>query len=130
MEKVLGIGGFFFAATDKTALAKWYEVNLGLPQGPLSYEDLHWRQQGGSTLVEPIDFGSEEFGGKYKTWSINFRVADLDSMVAQLRAAGVEVIVDEKIYPNGRFASLKDPENNAIEIWQPMGAEADREEPV
>lgn len=130
MEKVLGIGGFFFAARDKAALAQWYQANLGIPKGPLTYDDPHWRQQGGSTLIEPFAFGSDEFGGQDRTWSINFRVADLDKMAVQLRKAGTKVTVDEQTYPNGRFASLKDPEGNAIELWEPMGPEAGREERV
>ena len=47
---------------------------------------------------------------------------DLDAMVAQLRAAGVTVDVDQETYPNGRFAQLRDPEDNAIQLWQPESA--------
>lgn len=49
---------------------------------------------------------------------INFRVADLDAMIAQLLAAGIKVTPDPETYPNGRFARLYDPEGNAIELWQ------------
>jgi predicted enzyme related to lactoylglutathione lyase len=49
---------------------------------------------------------------------INFRVHDMDKMVAQLRAAGIDVKLDadDSI---GRFARLHDPEGNPIELWQP-----------
>jgi glyoxylase I family protein len=50
---------------------------------------------------------------------INFRVASLDAMVEQLRAAGIEVEVDPDPYPNGRFATLHDPESNPIQLWEP-----------
>jgi predicted enzyme related to lactoylglutathione lyase len=50
---------------------------------------------------------------------INFRVRSLDAMVAQLRAADIEVKVDPETYPNGRFARLHDPEGNPIELWEP-----------
>jgi len=50
---------------------------------------------------------------------LNFRVADLDGFAAQLRADGVDVTLDPEIYPNGRFASLNDPENNPIQLWEP-----------
>lgn len=50
---------------------------------------------------------------------INFRVANLQRMVAQLKAAGIAVDVDATTYPNGRFAHLKDPEGNPIELWEP-----------
>ena len=52
-------------------------------------------------------------------WLINLRVRDLDAMVAQLRAAAVDVAIDPEAYPNGRFAQLQDPEGNAIQLWQP-----------
>ncbi len=45
-------------------------------------------------------------------------------MVAQLTAAGIAVEMDPESYPNGRFASLLDPEGNAIQLWQPDGADA------
>ena len=50
---------------------------------------------------------------------INFRVANLDRMIAQLRAKVIEVTVDPESYPNGRFARLSDPEGNPIELWEP-----------
>jgi predicted enzyme related to lactoylglutathione lyase len=55
---------------------------------------------------------------------INFRVRDLDAMVAQLRGAGIEVKIDAEPYPNGRFARLEDPEGNPIELWEPRGPDA------
>ena len=50
---------------------------------------------------------------------INFRVANLDRMIAQLREKGIEVTLDPEIYPNGRFARLNDAEGNPIELWEP-----------
>ena len=38
-------------------------------------------------------------------------------------AAGEAVEVDSQRYPNGRFASLRDPEGNGIQLWQPMGGQ-------
>ncbi len=52
-------------------------------------------------------------------WMINFRVRNLDAMIAQLRGAGITVDVDNENYPNGRFARLADPEGNPIELWEP-----------
>jgi glyoxylase I family protein len=55
---------------------------------------------------------------------INFGVRDMDAMVAQLRAGGIEVTVDPETYPNGRFARLYDPEGNPVELWEPKSPEA------
>jgi len=51
---------------------------------------------------------------------LNFRVANLDAMIAQLRGAGISIEVDPESYPNGRFARLSDPEGNPIQLWQPQ----------
>jgi glyoxylase I family protein len=51
---------------------------------------------------------------------VNFRVRNMDKMAAQLRAAGITVDVDPKLYPNRRFARLYDPEGNPIELWEPQ----------
>jgi hypothetical protein len=45
-------------------------------------------------------------------------------MVAQLQAAGFEVILDPETYSNGRFARLHDPEGNPVELWEPPGRDA------
>ncbi|MEJ7706128.1 MAG: VOC family protein [Nocardioidaceae bacterium] len=66
---------------------------------------------------------SDRFGGPAHSWAVNFRVKNIDLMVGQLRGAGVEVDIDLETYPNGRFASLRDPEGNAIQLWQPDGAD-------
>ena len=50
-------------------------------------------------------------------------MTDLDAMCGQLRNAGIDVTVDPQEYPNGRFAELKDPEVNPIQLWQPAGAD-------
>jgi predicted enzyme related to lactoylglutathione lyase len=39
-------------------------------------------------------------------------------MAAQLAAMGVAVEVDPAEWPNGRFATLSDPEGNPIQLWQ------------
>ena len=73
-------------------------------------------------MFAPFPQDSEMIGPPEHTWMINFRVDDLDAMVDQLRAAGETVEVDPQTYPNGRFAELRDPEGNGIQLWQPMAA--------
>ncbi|RYD31069.1 MAG: VOC family protein [Verrucomicrobiaceae bacterium] len=125
MERVTGIGGFFFASADPEALNAWYERHLGLRQAGITYGDGSWWQDEGPTVFggEPAD---GNFGPPGKTWRINFRVADLDAMAAQLRSAGIVVTIDPEIYPNGRFAHLHDPDGNSIELWQSGGTDAAR----
>jgi glyoxylase I family protein len=120
VERVTGIGGFFFRARDPAALTAWYHERLGVTPVPGSSGDEPWRQEAGATAFAPFEMDSEMIGPPEHAWSINFRVADLDAMVEQLRGAGEEVDVDPERYSMGRFASLRDPEGNAIQLWQPM----------
>jgi len=120
VEKVTGIGGFFFRARDPEALADWYRDRLGVTPVPGSYGEEPWRQEAGATAFAPFEQDSKMIGPPEHTWSINFRVADLDAMIEQLSAAGESLEVDPERYPNGRFAQLRDPEGNVIQLWQPM----------
>lgn len=118
-EKVLGIGGFFFRAKDPKALAEWYRDHLGIALTPGDYDSLPWETQAGTTVFAPFPMDTKYFGDERQTWMMNFRVRHLDRMVTQLRRKGIEVKVDPKEYPNGRFAHLQDPEGNPLELWQP-----------
>lgn len=118
-ETVTGIGGLFFRAENPGALAEWYEEHLGVSLVPTNYKQKPWTQESGPTVFAPFDEGTEYFGNPLKVWMVNFRVRNLDVMVTQLRAAGIEVEVDPQQYPNGRFARLYDPEGNPIELWEP-----------
>jgi glyoxylase I family protein len=120
MEKVSGIGGVFFRSANPGDLADWYEANLGVTKTPESYEEEPWWQQRGPTVFAPFEEDTDYFDPSQQ-WMINFRVVDLDAMVAQLRAAGITVDVTEETFPNGRFAHLDDPEGNRIELWEPAG---------
>ena len=123
MEKVTGIGGLFFRAHDPKALGLWYQQHLGISLAPSSNGDLVWQQEAGPTVFTPFPETTKYFGDPQKMWMVNFRVRDLDKMVAQLRTAGIEV-KDYPPDPNGRFVHLHDPEGNPIELWQPAPSDA------
>jgi predicted enzyme related to lactoylglutathione lyase len=118
-EKVVGIGGLFFRAHDPDALGRWYLQHLGISLTPSTNGAPVWQQEAGPTVFSPFPETSGYFGDPQKVWMVNFRVRDLDKMAAQLRTAGIEIKVDPKSYPYGRFARLHDPEGNPIELWQP-----------
>jgi glyoxylase I family protein len=130
MERVTGIGGVFFRASDPKALSDWYERHLGVARTPASYAEEPWRQEAGITIFAPFSADTKYFGRTTQQWMINFRVRDLAAMVAQLRGAGIAVEIDAEVYPNGRFARLHDPEGNPIQLWEeripPKAATPDR----
>ncbi|MEO1731588.1 MAG: VOC family protein [Pseudomonadota bacterium] len=117
-QKALGIGGLFVRAQDPAALSQWYHKHLGINPVPTSYEDKPWVQEEGPTIFSPMP-DSAGMIPEGKSWMLNLRVADLDAFAAQLKADGVAVEVDPKTYPNGRFATLADPEGNPIQLWEP-----------
>ena len=117
MERVTGIGGAFFRANDPPALARWYAEHLGIDNGLEG--DAIWWQEKGPTVWAPFPADTEKFGHQQAAM-FNFRVRDLDAMLARLRTAGVtvdeHVTVDEGA---GRFGYATDPEGNRIELWEP-----------
>jgi Glyoxalase-like domain len=87
MERVLGIGGYFMRAADPVALGAWYRDCLGLDAD----ENGLWRQEGGPTVFATFESETDYFGSRAQQAMINFRVRDLDAMLAQLRAKGADV---------------------------------------
>ena len=116
MAKVTGIGGFFFRARDPKTLAAWYEMHLGIDDIAKSV----WSQQAGHTVFSPFSEDTDYFGRREQQWLINFRVDDLDAMMAALEAAGIAVETraewDSEV---GRFCRIHDPEGNPVELWEP-----------
>ena len=128
MKRVIGIGGIFFKAKDPEKLAAWYKEHLGFnveDWGGVSFQenagaDLKPKRQ--SHIVwSPFEANTEYFSPSEKPFMINYRVHDLDGLVAQLRNEGVEVEKTEKS-DFGYFGWLMDPEGNRIELWEPAEA--------
>ena len=116
-EAVEGIGGVFFRATDPDALRSWYSDHLGIVME--DYGTTFTARDGDQTVWAPFAMDSGYFGRADQQSMVNFRVRDLDRMLEQLRAAGVEV--DSKVAEHefGRFGWATDPEGNRFELWQP-----------
>jgi predicted enzyme related to lactoylglutathione lyase len=120
MERVTGIGGVFFRARDPNTLAAWYEHHLGVPrESDQTYGIVpESRNTVWSAFAEDTDYWPATTQGM-----INYTVADLDAMLAQLRGGGVEV--DDLIHEIdgiGRFGWAVDPEGNRFELWEPASA--------
>ena len=116
MERVLGIGGYFLRAADPAALNTWYRDCLGLGA------DEHglWQPEAGPTVFATFDSGTDYFGSRTQQTMLNFRVGDLDAMLAQLREKGANVDGEaQEMEGVGRFGWVTDPEGNRIELWQP-----------
>lgn len=111
---ITGIGGVFFRAKDPAALAAWYERHLGI-------NGMAWTQQAGQTVFAPFPADTDYFGRESQQFMLNFRVDDLDGMLARLKADKVKIVKDiEDQAGVGRFAAVEDPEGNRIELWEPQ----------
>ena len=120
MEKVMGIGGVFFKAHNPKALAAWYREHLGVPiELEQTYCAFASTAAGEQTVWSTFPVDTSYFGAGGAPFMINYRVRNLDAMLAQLRAAGVQV--DDKVedYDYGRFGWAIDPEGNRFELWEP-----------
>jgi len=124
MERVNGIGGVFFKAREPKKMAAWYRDHLGI-QSKGGYADFVWREKDnpdriGHTVWTIFPTNTSYFGSSTGPMMINYRVANLERLLAQLRGAGVAIEkVEDQAY--GRFAWITDPEGNRIELWEPKG---------
>ena len=121
--RVTGLGGIFFKAKNPKALVQWYRQHLGI-----QIEDtvalFTWRggkdgKAKGHTVWSIFPAKTDYFGPGGSSFMINYRVKDLDRVVAALRREGLTL--DRKVEDTeyGRFGWISDPEGNRIELWEP-----------
>jgi predicted enzyme related to lactoylglutathione lyase len=124
MARITGIGGVFFKSkNDGAALAAWYQKHLGLSVESFGGAILRWpddkAEDKGVTVWCVADKESKWFSPSDSPFMINYRVDNLDELIAQLRADGVEIISGPESHENGKFAWIMDPDGNKVELWEP-----------
>lgn len=124
MKRVTGLGGIFFKADDPKKLQTWYEEHLGLPKledGSIAFtwRDADRPEKTGMTVWSAFKKSSTYFEPTTAPFMINYRVDDLDALLAVLRAEGVWIDEKREDAVYGRFAWIRDPEGNRIELWEP-----------
>ena len=127
MARVTGVGGVFFKSTgDHKALAAWYQKYLGLTFEEWGGAILKWPDDkagdGGLTVWHTAAKDSQWFSPSSSSFMINYRVDNLDEMLARMREGGVQVVGDPQTDFNGKFAWVMDPDGNKVELWEPKGA--------
>jgi len=126
MERVLGFGGVFVRADNRDDLARWYRDNLGINLHeewwgclfPLKQPD---DTEGAHNVWHLYPNEPDESGEPAPPIRLNFRVRNLDAMMAQLKANGNETLDGERS-EYGDFGYVIDPEGTKIELWQPPDA--------
>lgn len=134
-KRTTGIGGIFLRIPDPAATAAWYAKHLDIvtdDYGNCRGTQFTWGAAAtdtsagtdasnarGMTIWSLFPKDTEYFGDVSQAVMINYRVADLDALLATLRSEGVWV--DEKMETSeyGKFGWIKDNNGNRIELWQP-----------
>ena len=125
MAKVTGIGGVFFKSkNDNAALAAWYQKHLGLQLESWGGAILRWpddkAEDKGVTVWTVAEKGSQWFSPSDSAFMINYRVDNMDELIAKLRADGVQIVSGPESHENGKFAWILDLDGNKVELWEPM----------
>jgi len=124
MARVTGIGGVFIKSTgDHAALAAWYAKHLGMTPEQWGGVLLKWPEDptaaDGVTVWHVAKRDSKWFAPSDSSFMINYRVDDLDGLLANLRADGIEIVKGPDVDENGKFAWIMDPDRNKVELWEP-----------
>ena len=123
-----GIGGVFIYANDAKGLSNWYAHHFGLKletyeDGKVYGTEFKYRRLGDSSQVDSTVFSISQskvnLPSERRECVINYRVKDLQTFLDQLKADGIEIEKTED-FDYGRFAWIKDPEGNKIELYQPL----------
>lgn len=120
MKRVTGIGGVFFRSENPAQTKQWYEKHLGIPASDYGHAFL-WKDSGGdsgTTTWCPFAAGTEYFGASGQTFMINYRVDDLEALIAVLRTEGVEVVGEIQAFDYGKFAWINDCDGRRVELWE------------
>ena len=124
MKRVNGIGGGFLTARDAPGLRAWYQRHLGIDVQAWGGTAFPWTDSSGMPVAGTTAWSifpavEGPFAPSVSPFMINYRVDDLDGLLASLRAAGCAV--DEKTHADdfGKFGWVMDPEGNRIELWEP-----------
>lgn len=126
-KKVTGIGGIFFKSKDPDKLKEWYSQNLGLSTDKYG-SSFKWREGAdpakyGVTQWSTFSDSTKYFEPSTKDFMINYRVKDLDSLLKDLKKAGVTICDSLETYDYGKFVHILDIEGNKIELWEPKDVE-------
>lgn len=122
--RVTGIGGIFFKAKNPAKLGAWYQKHLGFSIEDWGGANFPWRdatqpKKKGTTVWSPFEAKTKYFGPGKQGHMLNYRVANLKKLLAQLKKEGVWI--DPKVQDTefGKFGWIKDGEGTRIELWEP-----------
>ena len=122
MQRVTGIGGIFFKSPDPKRLGAWYRTHLGVDVTDWGGAVFPWGgpdSPPGMTLWTPFAADTDYMAPSTAPFMVNFRVADLDALLAALREEGCQVLDKREDSEFGKFGWVMDPDGNKVELWEP-----------
>lgn len=122
MKRVTGIGGIFFKSNDPQALGAWYRDHLGLDVSDWGGAVFNWggpESAQGTTIWSVFKSDTTYLAPGTACFMVNFRVADLNALLAALREEGCNVMARTEESEQGKFGWVIDPEGNKVELWEP-----------
>jgi len=122
--RIKGIGGIFFKCKDPKAVKAWYAKNMGMntDQYGALFEFREADESNDPAYLQwsPFDQHTKYFDPSTQDFMINYRVEHLDDLLRQLRKKGIEILDEVEEYDYGRFVHILGPENQKIELWEPI----------
>ncbi len=122
--KVIDIGGVFIKSSgDHKALGEWYEKYLGMQINNFGFAVIRTpddkRQLAGKTIWKPFEKDAAMFDGSKSNAMINYQVDNLKEIYDRLKKDDVKDVGEIMIDQFGKFLSVKDPEGNTFQLWEP-----------
>ena len=126
---VNGIGGAFLFSNDVKRLAAWYRDCLGINAAGQDdecksvYATFDYRDNENPKITRTIAWAimstDKDIKEKPRTGKINYTVKNMAEVLSHLKAKGVAIEKSEEYPGMGKFAWLKDPDGNPVELWEP-----------
>jgi catechol 2,3-dioxygenase-like lactoylglutathione lyase family enzyme len=142
MSFINGLGGAFVFSNEPKRLANWYSENFGFefdgseefgafykifwaadtedPARKLDTTFSIMRAKASFSREAPAEEPESMYGDQ--PFMVNLRTGDLESLLSHLEAKGVAVIKRQD-EPYGKFAWVRDPDGNRVELYQPIEGE-------
>lgn len=124
--KVTGVGGVFFKCRDPKMIKEWYGKHLGLEineyGSTFEFRLADEPEKPGYLQWSTFPANTNYFSPSEKDFMVNYRVANIEALVAELKEAGVKVLDEIEEYEYGKFVHILDPEGNKVELWEPVDA--------
>lgn len=129
-KRVTGIGGVFLKSDDPKSTQEWYQQHLGIKSGQWG-GTFKWKKatdsnQSGFTAWSIFKSDTTYTDPSTKDAMINYRVENLEELLAVLKEEGVEIVGEMESYEYGKFGWIMDPNGYKIELWEPIDSEYEK----